>query len=53
MNETNQFILALKGREGIHDGTAVALDGGGHLAKLEVVGAGRPYGEQTSVYAHI
>ena len=35
-----QLILALKHGERVHDRATVTLDGGGHLAELDVVGAG-------------
>ena len=37
---THQFVLAVKGGEGVEDVSAVALDGGRELGALEVAGAG-------------
>lgn len=37
---TYQFILAVEGGEGVEEGAAIALEGGGELGALEVAGAG-------------
>lgn len=37
--ETHQLVLAVKGGEGVEDGAAIALEGGGELCALEVAGA--------------
>jgi hypothetical protein len=37
-----QFVLAVKGGEGVEDVSAVALDGGGELGALEVAGVEGP-----------
>lgn len=37
---TYQLVLAVKGGDGVEDGAAIALEGGGQLCALEIAGTG-------------